>query len=114
MSLTSQFFGSRLGMYVISIFVGWMLLVVGYLVYGPMRGHRALHAFAGFLTGLPAMYVDAWLDRASPNDIAHFFKSRFGLYVIVVFVGWAMLVVVGYYFYAPTRGRPGSQVSVAF
>lgn len=111
MSLASQFFRSRLGMYVIAVLVGWMLLfVVGYLVHGPTRGHPALHAFAGFLPGLLAVYVAARLFGPPPNDMAHFFKSRFDLYVIAVFVGSAMLFVIGHHFYAPTRGAPGLQV----
>ena len=58
MSLVSHFFGSRLGHYVIAVLVTWMLLfVIGYIFYGPTPGHPALHAFAGFLPGMLAVYI---------------------------------------------------------
>ena len=45
-------------MYVIGVFVAWILLfVIGYYFYGPTRGRPALHAFAGFLPGMLAMYI---------------------------------------------------------
>lgn len=58
MSLMSHFFGSRLGRYVIGVFVAWMLLfVIGYLFRGPTPGHPVLHVFYGFLLGMLAMYI---------------------------------------------------------
>ena len=58
MSLTSHFFGSRLGHYVISVVVAWILLfVIGYFQYGSTPGHPALHAFCGFLPGMLCMYI---------------------------------------------------------
>ena len=42
MSLMSQFFGSRLGHYVIAALVTWLLIfVLGYLVHGPTPGRPA-------------------------------------------------------------------------
>ena len=58
MSLISHFFGLRLGIYVIGIFVAWILLfVIGYFFYAPTRGHPALQVFGGFLLGMLAMYI---------------------------------------------------------
>jgi hypothetical protein len=52
MSLTSHFFASRLGHYVIAVLVTWLLIfAIGYFFYGPTPGRPALHAFAGFLPG---------------------------------------------------------------
>jgi hypothetical protein len=58
MSLVSQFFGSRLGRYVIGVVVAWMLLfVIGYLFFGLTPGRPALHVFGGFMLGMLAMYI---------------------------------------------------------
>jgi peptidoglycan/LPS O-acetylase OafA/YrhL len=58
MSLIPHFFASRLGNYVIAVFVAWILLfVVGYFFYGPTPGRPALHVFPGFLLGMLAMYL---------------------------------------------------------
>jgi hypothetical protein len=58
MSLMSHFFGSRLGHYVIAVLATWILIfAIGYFFYGPTPGRPALHAFAGFLPGMLAMYI---------------------------------------------------------
>jgi hypothetical protein len=58
MSVISQFFGSRLGRYVIAVIVTWLLiLVVGYFFFSPTQGHPVLHVFGGFLLGMLAMYI---------------------------------------------------------
>jgi len=58
MSLIAQFFGSRLGRYVIAVVVTWILIfVIGYFFYGPTPGRPALHVFGGFLIGMLAMYI---------------------------------------------------------
>jgi hypothetical protein len=110
-SLISQFFRSRLGRYVIAVFITWMLLfAIGYFFYGPTPGYPALHAFGGFLPGMLAMYIATRLYGTQQNGISHFFRSRFDVYVIGVFVAWILLFVIGYYFYSPTRGDPALQV----
>jgi hypothetical protein len=111
MSLIAHFFESRLGTYVIAVFVAWMLLfVIGYFFHGPTPGYPALHAFAGFLPGMLAMYIATRLYGTPQNSISHFFRSRFDIYVIGVVVAWILLFVIGYYFYGPTRGHPALQV----
>ena len=115
MSLFPHFFGSRLGRYVIAVFVTWILLfVIGYFVHGPTLGHPALHAFGGFLPGMLAMYIATILYGTPQNSISHFFRSRFDIYVIGVFVAWISLFFIGYYFYGPTRGHPALQVFGGF
>ena len=110
MSLMSQFFGSQLGRYTITAFIVWIaLFVVGYVVHGPTRGHPALHAFAGFLPGMLAMYVAARLYGTPQHGLSQFFRSRFDLCVAGVFVAWLALFLVGYDVYGPTRGQPGLQ-----
>jgi hypothetical protein len=110
-SLISQFFRSRLGRYVIAVFVAWMLLfAVGYFFHGPTPGHPALHAFGGFLPGMLAMYIATRFYGTPQNSSSYFFRSRFDIYVISVFVAWILLFVIGYYFYGPTRGHPALQV----
>ncbi len=110
-SLCSQTFRSRLGRYAISVFIVWMLLFVfGYFFYGPTPGHPALHAFAGFLPGMLAMYLATRFYGMSQTGNSRFFRSRFDIYVIAVFVAWMFLFVVGYYLYGPTRGDPALQV----
>ena len=114
-SLMSEYFGSRLGRYVIAVFVTWMLLfVVGYFSYGPTPGHPALHAFGGFMPGMLAMYIATQLYGMSQNRISRFFRSRFDIYVIGIFVAWIFLFVIGYYFYGPTCGDPALQVFGGF
>jgi hypothetical protein len=64
MSLLWQFIGSRLGRYVIGVFVAWILLfVVGYVLRGPTPGYPVLHVFAGFLLGMLSMYIAMRLYR---------------------------------------------------
>jgi hypothetical protein len=58
MSLMSQFFGSRLGHYVIAVIVTWLLIfAIGYFFHGPTPGLPVLHVFAGFLLGMLAMFI---------------------------------------------------------
>jgi len=115
MSLMSHFFVSRLGMYAISAVAAWVLLfVIGYVFFGPTPGYPALHAFAGFLPGMLAMYIATRLFGTPQKAVSHFFRSRFDLTVITVFVGWALLFVMAYYVYAPTRGHPAFQVFGGF
>jgi hypothetical protein len=109
MSLVSQFFASRLGHYVIAAFFAWIaLFAFGYFFRGPTPGYPALHAFAGFLPGMLVMYIAARLY--GPPRISHFFRSRFDIGVIAGFVAWMALLVIGYYFYGPTRGTAALQV----
>ena len=71
MSLVSQFLGSRLGRYVIGVFVAWMLLfAAGYFLRGRTPGHPVLHVFAGFLLGMLSMYV-ATRIYGTPQDRSH-------------------------------------------
>jgi hypothetical protein len=115
MSLMSGFFGSRLGHYVIAVLVTWMLMfAIGYFFYGPTPGRPALHAFVGFLPGMLVMYFATRLYGTQPNSTSYFFRSRFDIYVIGVFVAWILLFVIGYYFYGPTRGHPALQVFGGF
>ena len=111
MSVISLFFGSRLGGYVIAVVVTWTLIfVVGYLFFGPTPGRPALHAFGGFLPGMLAMYIATRVYGTPQSSNSHFFRSRFDIYAIGVFVAWILLFVIGYYFYGPTRGHPALQV----
>jgi hypothetical protein len=58
MSLVAQFFGSRLGRYVIAVIITWMLiLVIGFLFFGPTPSRPFLHVFGGFMLGMLAMYI---------------------------------------------------------
>jgi hypothetical protein len=58
MSLVAQFFGSRLGRYVIAVIITWMLiLVIGFLFFGPTPSCPFLHVFGGFMLGMLAMYI---------------------------------------------------------
>jgi len=71
MSLISHFLGSRLGRYVIGVFVAWMLLfAAGYFLRGPTPGHPVLHVFAGFLLGMLSMYI-ATRFYGTPQDSSH-------------------------------------------
>ena len=115
MSLTSNFFASRLGHYVIAVLVTWLLIfAIGYFFYRPTPGRPALHAFVGFLPGMLAMYVATRLYGTPQTSISNFFRSRFDIYVIGVFVACILLFVIGYYFYGPTRGHPALQVFGGF
>ena len=56
MSLSSDFFASRLGRYVIAVLLAWILLFgIGYCRYGSTPGYPALHVFGGFLPGMLSM-----------------------------------------------------------
>jgi uncharacterized BrkB/YihY/UPF0761 family membrane protein len=98
-----------------------LLFAIGYFFYGPTPGHPALHAFAGFLPGMLAMYLATRL-YGTPQDVyatpqiglLQFFKSRFDVYVIGLFVVWILLFVIGYFVYGPTRGHPALQVFGGF
>src|SRR5215831_15600 len=115
MGLISHFFASRLGNYVVAVLVTWILLfAIGYFFYGLTPGHPALHAFAGFLPGMLAMYIATRLYGTPQNSISHFFRSRFDINVIGVFVAWILLFVIGYYFYDPTPGHSALQVFGGF
>jgi len=115
MSLMSHFFASRLGTYVISAFAVWVLLfVIGYVFFGPTPGYPALHAFAGFLPGMLAMYIATRLFGTPQKSISHFFGSQFDLSVVAVLIAWALFFVIWYYVYAPTRGQPALQVFGGF
>jgi hypothetical protein len=115
MSPMSHFFASRLGHYLIAVLVTWVLIfAVGYFFYGPTPGRPVLHAFAGFLPGLLAIFFATCLYGAPQNSISHFFRSRFDKYVIGIFVAWILLFVIGYYFYGMTRGHPALEVFGGF
>jgi hypothetical protein len=71
MSLISHFLGSRLGRYVIGVFVAWILLfAIGYFLHGPTPGYPVLHVFAGFLLGMLSMYVAMRL-HGMPQNSSH-------------------------------------------
>jgi hypothetical protein len=115
MSLVAQFFGSQLGRYVIAVVVVWLLIfVIGYFLYGATPGRPALHAFEGFLPGMLAMYIATRLYGMSQDGVSRPFSSPFDIYVAGVFVAWIILFVIGYYFYAPTRGHAALQVFGGF
>ena len=101
MSLTSYFFASRLGRYVIAVLVAWMLLfTIGYLRYGSTPGYPALHTFGGFLPGMLAMYIATRLYGTPQNS----------WYVIGVLVASILLFTIGYSRYGSTPGNPMLQV----
>ena len=71
MSLISQFLASRLGRYVIGVFVAWILFfAIGYVFYGSTPGHPVLHVFAGFLLGMLSMYI-AMRFYETPRNNSH-------------------------------------------
>lgn len=71
MSLTSHFFASPLGRYVIGVFVAWILLfTVGYFWRGSTPGYPVLHVFAGFLLGMLSMYI-AMRFYGAPQNSSH-------------------------------------------
>ena len=70
MSLISHFIGSRLGRYVIGVFVAWLLLfATGYFLHGSTPGHPVLHVFAGFLLGMLSMYKVAMRLYETPRKL---------------------------------------------
>jgi hypothetical protein len=105
MSLGSHFFASRLGHYVIAVLVAWMLFfAIGYFRYGPTPGHPALHAFGGFLLGMPSMYIATRLYGTPQNSG----------YVIGALVASVLLFTVGYLRYGGAPGHPILQVFGGF
>jgi len=101
MSLIAQFFASQLGHYVIAVLVTWMLLfVIGYFTYGSTPGYPALHAFAGFLPGMLAMYIATRLYGALQNST----------YVIGVLVASIVIFSIGYLRYGGRAGHPALQI----
>jgi hypothetical protein len=71
MSLISHFLASRLGQYVIGVFVAWgLIFAVGYFRYGSTPGHPALHVFGGFLLGMLSMYIATRL-YGTPRNSSH-------------------------------------------
>lgn len=115
MSLMSNFFASRLGHYVIAVLATWIaLFAVGYFLNRPTPGHPALHAFAGFLPGMLAMYLATRLYGPPQTRTSQFFRTRFDITAIGVLIACTALFVAGYYFYDPTRGHPALQVFGGF
>ncbi len=105
MSVSSHFFGSRLGGYVIAVLVTWILLfAIGYFRYGSTPGHPALHAFVGFLPGMLAMYIAMRLYGTLQNSS----------YVIGVLVACISLFTIGYLRYGSTPGHPALQIFGGF
>ena len=105
MSLIPDFFASRLGRYVIAVFVTWILLFgIGYFVHGPTPGRPALHAFAGFLPGMLSMYIAMRLYGMPQSNS----------YVIGVLVALVSLFTIGYLRYASTPGHPMLQIFGGF
>jgi hypothetical protein len=69
MSTISHFFTSRLGRYVIGVFVAWMLLfAIGYFLHGSTPGYPVLHVFFGFLLGMLSMYIATRIYREPENS----------------------------------------------
>ena len=105
MSLTSHFFASRLGHYVIAVLVAWILFfAIGYFRYGPTPGHPALHAFGGFLLGMLSMYIATRL-HGTPQNSGH---------VIGALVASILLFTIGYLRYGGAPGHPTLQVFGGF
>ncbi len=83
-----------------------------------LQRHRAemLQNFAD-LEDAAASKAALWLligKDLAMSLIAHFFASRLGNYVIAVLVAWILLLVIGYFFYDPTPGRPALHVFPGF
>jgi hypothetical protein len=105
MSLGSLFFASRLGKYVIAVLVVWILLfAIGYFWRGPTPGHPALHAFGGFLLGMPTVYIAMRLYGTLEN----------GGYMIGALVACILLFTIGYFRYGAALGHPILQVFGGF
>jgi hypothetical protein len=105
MSLMSHFFGSRLGHYVIAVLVTWILIfAIGYFFYGPTPGHPALHAFAGFLPGMLALYIATRLHVTPQNSGC----------AIGVLVASILIFTIEYLWYGSTPGHPLLQVFGGF
>jgi hypothetical protein len=105
MSLTSHFFASRLGHYVLAVLVAWILFfAIGYVRYGPTPGQPALHAFGGFLLGMLSMYIAARFYGA----------PQCGGYVIGALAASVALFTIGYLRYGGAPGHPALQVFGGF
>ena len=105
MSLSSDFFASRLGRYVIAVLLTWILLFgIGYCRYGSTPGYPALHVFGGFLPGMLSMYIATRLYGTPQNS----------LYVIGILVASILLFTIGYLRYGSTQGHPILQVFGGF
>ena len=103
MSLISHFFRSRLGRYVIGVFVAWILLfAIGYFLHGPTPGHPVLHVFEGFLLGMLSMYIATRLYGTPQNSTR--------AYVTGALVASVVLFTIGYLRYAGSPGHPILQV----
>jgi len=115
MSLILQFFGSRLGRYVISVLVVWILIfTVGYLRGGSTPGHPVLHVFGGFLPGMLATYIAMRL-YGTPQHSSQI------IYVIGVLgalagFAWIVLFLIGHFpnGSAPAVRNPALQVFGGF
>ena len=109
MSLVSHFFASRLGNYVISVLVAWILIfTVGYFRYGSTPGHPLLHVFGRFLLGMLSMYIATRLYGTPQN-------SSPAICVIGVLGGmagaaWILFFMVGYFPHRSAPGNPALQV----
>ena len=105
MSLTSNFFASRLGNYVVGVLVAWMLFfAIGYFRYGPTPGYPALHVFGGFLFGMLSMYIATRLWGTPENSG----------YPIGVLVACVLLFAIGYFRYGGASGHPVLQLFGGF
>jgi uncharacterized membrane protein len=105
MSLIPHFFASRLGRYVIAVFVAWILLfMIGYFRYGSTPGHPALHVFGGFIPGMLSIYITTRLYGTPQNSS----------YVIGVLVACVLLFTIGYLRYASAPDHPVLQVFGGF
>jgi hypothetical protein len=105
MSLAAQFFASQLGRYVIAAVVAWVLFLVGgYFAYGPTPGRPALHAFAGFVPGMLAVYLALRLFGAPQGN---------GNVIAVLLVS-VLLFTIGYLRYVSVPGNPVLQIFGGF
>lgn len=103
MSLTSQFFASQLGSYVIAVLLTWILIfVIGYFTQGSRPGYPALHAFGGVLLGMLCMYVATRFYGTLP--------SQHSAYLIGVLVLCVVVFTIGYLRYRSMLDHPIVQV----
>lgn len=102
MSLILQFFGSRLGRYVISVLVAWLLIfTVGYFRRDGTAGYPLLHVFGGFLPGMLAMYIATRLLGMPQNRSQIIYVI--GILGAVAGFAWILLFLIGYF---PGGGTP--------
>ena len=103
MSLTSQFFASQLGSYVIAVLLTWILIfIIGYFTHGSRPGYPALHAFGGVLFGMLCMYLATRLYGT--------LQSQYNAYLIGVLVAFIALFTIGYLRYRSLLDHPILQV----